>query len=145
MEILIIWLLFCGLVGFAAQSKGRSAAGWFLLAFLISPLIAGVVVLIVGPAKQATTAAQFVPFVPTNIGDELSKFAALRDSGAITGEEFDTQKARLLGLTAGPPQPRPAGSMCGNCGKLVSPVWTNNCKHCRATFAAYPPVRPTAT
>ena len=29
--------------------------------------------------------------------DELSKFAALRDSGAITGEEYDAQKARLIG------------------------------------------------
>lgn len=29
--------------------------------------------------------------------DELRKFAALRDSGAITGEEYDAQKARLIG------------------------------------------------
>jgi ABC-type multidrug transport system fused ATPase/permease subunit len=29
--------------------------------------------------------------------DEVAKLAELRDSGAITAEEFDTQKARLLG------------------------------------------------
>ncbi|MDP3404471.1 MAG: NINE protein [Brevundimonas sp.] len=28
--------------------------------------------------------------------EELSKYAALRDSGAITGEEYEAQKARLL-------------------------------------------------
>lgn len=29
--------------------------------------------------------------------DEVAKLAALRDSGAITAEEFDNQKAKLLG------------------------------------------------
>lgn len=32
--------------------------------------------------------------------DELSKYAALRDSGAITSEEYDAQKARLIGTPA---------------------------------------------
>src|SRR4029450_7178355 len=30
--------------------------------------------------------------------DELTKLAALRDSGTITADEFEQQKARLLGL-----------------------------------------------
>ena len=37
--------------------------------------------------------------------DDLAKFAALRDQGAITPEEYETQKARLLGTPA--PQPAP--------------------------------------
>lgn len=133
MEIIVIWLVFCGLVAIAAKNKGRSAAGWFVLAFLISPLIAGIAVLLVGPGRSAIP----VPPVPANIGDELSKFAALRDSGTITEDEFATQKTRLLALTAAPP---PMGSKCGKCGKPLSPAWTTNCKHCRATFAEYPPV-----
>lgn len=144
MEFIVIWLLFCGLVGFIAHNKGRSGVGWFLLAFLISPLIAGIAVLVVGPGRAAVPAPG-VPGVPANIGDELSKFAALRDSGAITGDEFETQKARLLALTAAPPGPRPVGSTCGKCGKPLSPAWTTNCKHCRATFAEYPPVLPVTT
>jgi len=32
-----------------------------------------------------------------NVADELTKFAALKDSGAITAEEYEVQKARLMG------------------------------------------------
>ncbi|WP_046111796.1 SHOCT domain-containing protein [Aquincola tertiaricarbonis] len=37
---------------------------------------------------------------PTNVGvaDELTKLAALRETGVLTQDEFDTQKRRLLGL-----------------------------------------------
>lgn len=34
---------------------------------------------------------------PTSLADELTKLAALRDQGVLTPEEFDAQKARLLG------------------------------------------------
>ncbi|HBT80069.1 MAG: zinc ribbon domain-containing protein [Selenomonas sp.] len=40
MEI-VIWLGFCAAVGYYANSKGRSAILWGLLAFVISPLLAG--------------------------------------------------------------------------------------------------------
>ncbi|MFZ4286649.1 double zinc ribbon domain-containing protein [Variovorax sp. HJSM1_2] len=36
---LIIWLVFCVLVGKFASSKGRSGATWGILAFLLSPLL----------------------------------------------------------------------------------------------------------
>lgn len=35
--------------------------------------------------------------------DELSKFAALRDSGAITDEEYQAQKERLIGVAPAKP------------------------------------------
>jgi uncharacterized membrane protein YhdT len=40
MGIFVIWSVFAFLVGIAASSRGRSGAGWFLLAVIISPLIA---------------------------------------------------------------------------------------------------------
>jgi hypothetical protein len=40
MSIFIAWLVFAFLVGIAASSRGRSGAGWFILAVIISPLIA---------------------------------------------------------------------------------------------------------
>jgi len=40
MEIFIVWLVLAFLVGFAASSRGRSGARWFLLAVIILPLIA---------------------------------------------------------------------------------------------------------
>ena len=39
------WLMFTIIVGVAANTRGRSGVGWFLLAALISPLIAGLLVL----------------------------------------------------------------------------------------------------
>jgi hypothetical protein len=33
-----------------------------------------------------------------DVAEELQKFAALRDQGILTEEEFSTQKARLLSL-----------------------------------------------
>jgi hypothetical protein len=32
------------------------------------------------------------------VADELAKLAALRDSGVLSAEEFDAQKAKLLGM-----------------------------------------------
>jgi len=40
MEIVIGWLMFAIIVGVSANSRGRSGFGWFVLAMVISPLIA---------------------------------------------------------------------------------------------------------
>jgi len=34
----------------------------------------------------------------------------------------------------------PTGSLCGRCGKVLSPVWRGKCNHCGATYAEFPPV-----
>lgn len=39
----IIYLALCALVGYFAYIKGRNAFGWGILAFFISPLIAGII------------------------------------------------------------------------------------------------------
>ncbi|MGH6875935.1 MAG: hypothetical protein ACREHV_01010 [Rhizomicrobium sp.] len=44
MLIALIWLVLAIVVGGAASGRGRSGFGWFLLAVLISPLIAGVLI-----------------------------------------------------------------------------------------------------
>ena len=138
--IIAVWLLASGLVGWIATTKGKNGATWFLLALLISPLIMGIIIAITEPEAKGPT-----PSVPPNIGDELSKFAALRDSGTITQGEFETQKVRLLSLTVARPGPRPIGSACGKCGKPLSPMWKSKCNHCGATFGAFPPVLPSLT
>jgi len=40
------WLLFALVVGLIASGRGRSGFGWFILACLISPLLAGLIVLL---------------------------------------------------------------------------------------------------
>jgi hypothetical protein len=47
MELMFIffWIGFSVIVAVAANTRGRSAVGWFILAILISPLLAGLLVL----------------------------------------------------------------------------------------------------
>jgi hypothetical protein len=47
----IVWIGLAVVVGVAANTRGRSGGGWFLLAVLISPLIAGLLVLAL-PRKE---------------------------------------------------------------------------------------------
>jgi uncharacterized membrane protein YeaQ/YmgE (transglycosylase-associated protein family) len=44
--IFIFWLVFSGLVGYLASTKGRSGFGYFLLSAILSPLIGLFAVLI---------------------------------------------------------------------------------------------------
>lgn len=44
--IIFFWLLFALIVGMIASSRGRSGFGWFILACLISPLLAGIFLLL---------------------------------------------------------------------------------------------------
>jgi hypothetical protein len=52
MEIFIFWLVFAFLVGIAASSRGRSGAGWFILAVIISPLLGILFVLVLPNLKH---------------------------------------------------------------------------------------------
>lgn len=47
--VLLFWLFLCFLVGVYAEHRGRSGGGWGLIAFLLSPLIAFLVLLAIGP------------------------------------------------------------------------------------------------
>jgi hypothetical protein len=51
MSFLLGWLIFSIAVGILANARGRNGGGWFFLSLLISPLLAGVIVLASG--KQA--------------------------------------------------------------------------------------------
>ncbi len=51
MEIMFFWFLFTFLVGYLAAQRGRSVLGWVLLSFFTSPLVAGLLVLIVGKKR----------------------------------------------------------------------------------------------
>jgi ABC-type multidrug transport system fused ATPase/permease subunit len=95
------------------ELSGWAKALWILL-LIIFPLIGSLIYIIVrGPgmaerrAKEASAAkAQFDAYVreaaassPGGGGaaDDISRLAALRDSGTITEEEFQSMKARVVG------------------------------------------------
>jgi hypothetical protein len=56
MEWLLLWIALCIVVGVAANARGRSGGGWFFLALIVSPLIAGLLVLALPrPAARGRT------------------------------------------------------------------------------------------
>lgn len=59
MEIFIFWLLFSIVVGIAASSRGRSGFLWFLLAAIISPLLAIILVLVLPNKSHQPQATQY--------------------------------------------------------------------------------------
>jgi hypothetical protein len=44
---LVVWCGFAAAVGILAGNKGRNGFGWFVLALIISPLLAGILALVV--------------------------------------------------------------------------------------------------
>mgnify|MGYP001411128111 CR=1 FL=1 len=52
MEVVLFWLALSILVGVLANSEGRSGLCWTVLAMLISPLLAGILVLLLGAPRK---------------------------------------------------------------------------------------------
>lgn len=83
MDILIIAAVFSALIGYWANSWGRNGWLWFVIALLVSPLISGIVLLIMGrdgSAKETKEAA--------DIEAEAQKQAAIekRKAELLTGK-----------------------------------------------------------
>ena len=55
MELIVVWVIFAIVVAVAAKSRGRDPVGWFLLACLVSPLLA-VILLALMPTRREGTA-----------------------------------------------------------------------------------------
>lgn len=54
MEILLIWVVFAVLVGVAANARGRSGTIWFIVAVVISPVLALIAVLVMRNIRYET-------------------------------------------------------------------------------------------
>lgn len=60
MEFLLFWLGGAILVSILASKRGRSGGGWFVLSLIISPLLAGLFVLVLGSVSDES--ARKCPF-----------------------------------------------------------------------------------
>ena len=54
----ILWLIFCFGVGYYAKERGRNPFAWGVAAFLVSPLLAGIVLAMLKDERQATNTAE---------------------------------------------------------------------------------------
>ena len=105
-----IWLLIMIFADiFRSEISGWGKAGWVLFVIVL-PFLGVLIYLIANgddmqnrSMKQATDAQnaqreyiQSVAGGGSSSADEIGKLASLRDSGHITNEEFQAQKAKLL-------------------------------------------------
>lgn len=116
-----IWVLIAIITDiFRSRDIGGGAkAGWFLVV-LVLPLVGALIYLIARGRTMSERAAQaheeqevaFRQYVRDtassnrpSTADELSKLSALVEKGTITQQEFQEQKAKLLGQQPVPPAP----------------------------------------
>jgi hypothetical protein len=95
---LIVWIGLSVLVAAWARRNGHSFGAYLLIGLLISPAVSLIVLLIVSAiganrrqprsAASASTTASYL--------DELKTLGELRDSGTLSSEEFELEKARIL-------------------------------------------------
>jgi len=111
MEIAIFWLLLAAGLGLLANARGRNGFGWFLLAALLSPLIA-IIFLLVLP-KLGDAAA---PRSPS--GDVISERTHTRCPSCRELVRRDASKCRFCGaelvpqtVAPGPPAKAPASGL----------------------------------
>jgi hypothetical protein len=170
-EIVFAWLLFSVLVAVLASSRGRSGFGFFLLAAIISPLLAVIVLLVMKDLKAEVVredtrrdherqleairaiatpkeagpapAPSQVP-AATSIADEIIKLAALRDQGILTSDEFAQQKAALLAMRVATAKVAPATPPSPQ-SPVPPPMPTGMCPNCFATIPLSVSVCPKCT
>jgi hypothetical protein len=106
--ILVIWAFLALIPAAMASSKGRSAVGWFFAGLLLSPILAAILVAIASNpraeeqrhAEMLAATAAMRPAPPRAAEPDaitaLGRLAQLRDSGAITAEEFESKKTEML-------------------------------------------------
>lgn len=67
MEWFLFWVLFAAVVAIVASSRGRSGFGWFLLAVIISPLLAIILVALLPSMKTAAAGEHETPTPDTHV------------------------------------------------------------------------------
>lgn len=100
--VFVVWFVFALLFAFLtagmAKRRSRDGAVWGILGFLFG-VFAMLFLLVLGDARGPAVGG--VPYAATAIPasskfEEIEKLKSLLDSGAITQEEFDMAKKKLL-------------------------------------------------
>jgi hypothetical protein len=92
--VAIIWLVLTFVIGVAAERRGRSGFGWFLLALFLSPLIAGIL-LAAFPDKNLRALLE-EPRRSAAVDDEQLQRNVERDRNALSPGDRRLVRARPL-------------------------------------------------
>lgn len=121
-----LWLLACVVAGRVAINRGQSGVGFFLIAFLLSPVVAFILLAIVGRGGRRP---------PPDYERRVANLEHMRAAGQAPEATYPFERARLELAATG----RRRVFVCGRCGKPLSLAW-RSCNHCKATFDQFPPV-----
>lgn len=86
-----LWVGFAIIIGLAAQNKKRSGFGWFIFAIFLSPIIAGIALMLSGHSNGKINQAQGKIFV-----ENLEGLLNLKSSGIYSEHEYDLAKKKLI-------------------------------------------------
>ena len=120
MVFLIVWLVIAAVVAFAGEGRKIGYWGAFWVSVLLSPLIGLIVALFsdkVEPVRQVHVNLSQVQKTdgPSRV-EQLERLAKLKADGALTAEEYDLEKRRILGgdaTASSPESPPPPGPYSG--------------------------------
>ncbi len=96
--LFLIWAFSIWDIFFRHNLSGWAKAGWFALVIIL-PFVGTLIYLIARPKREPEEArwASQVEGSSPGPAQELETLAKLKESGHITEEEFQAQKAKLLG------------------------------------------------
>jgi hypothetical protein len=93
--IILIWIAPSVLIAKYAERKGHSFAGFLLLGLLISWVVSGIAAMLVADRRVPQPGVAAPP--AGDPLDQLQKLTELREAGTLTDQEFEAEKARILG------------------------------------------------
>lgn len=143
----VFWLLFAAIVALIAGGQRREPLIWFVVALLLSPLIAFAILLIVGDVLgvKAEPSESAVTLRSATARELLARLEEKLDGGMLGADEI-AQLKTLAQREPPPPNAKPLAASpaaspaaeftrpCPSCGRLIHPKATT-CMHCLAKVA----------
>lgn len=99
--IIVLWILFTFIVAIIGGNRRIGFWPAFLLSALLSPLI-GLIITLLSPSTESyivtttTTPPAPVKVSQKSVADELERLSKLHQSGAITDDEYQKAKNKII-------------------------------------------------